>query len=747
MNRKMILNEIRDNKLITAATFFFMTICAMLLSLSVMLFTELLTSSEKLSAKSVVPDYMQMHAGDIDKTAIEDFAKDNEYVLDYQISGFLNLVNSDIVIGSASLADSTQDNGVSVQGERFDYMLDMNGDLPIIQSGEIYVPVCYKDMYNVSVSEIMSVGAQDFVIAGFIRDAQMSSMLASSKRFLVCKEDYEKLRICGEEEFLIEFRLCENADVNVFAAEYAKAALPSNGPAVTKPLITMMNMLSDGIMIIIIFLVGVAVILISLLCIRFIMLIQMERDRQGVCTLKALGVSKRDVKRLFFEKYLVFSACSAVSGAAAAVILKIPLGAELRKLYGNANNGFIGIILGVAAAVLAEGILLLAIRKIISKTDKLSPIDAMSSYSGEKTKSSRSRFIITGITAALCMFITLVPQNVYTTISAPDFASYMGIGSSDLRIDVQRTDSVSEKTTALISTLSDDTDAERFCVLQSIVAAAQLPDSNAVVNLTIETGDHGVFPVKYSKGTYPKSIDEIALSSMNAEEMGVDVGSTICITTANFSRLCRVCGIYSDITNGGKTAKACFEVSGDEIIRSVINVSLAANADTNAFQQKYAEREIKVTDISDYIAGTYGQTLEMVRMASVVAAAASAVVSAVVALLFIRLTAERERSDISLKKALGFKNSAIVVSYIKKGVLPVLVGIVSGAVLGNIFGEKLCGLCLNLFGADSFEFVVNPIFAFAVLPIMLFVVSAAAVSAGAGCINKISAIECCRGKE
>lgn len=744
MNRKMILNEIRDNKLITAATLFFMTICAMLLSLAAMLCTELFGASEKLASQSIVPDYMQMHAGDIDKAAIDRFAEDNEYVLDYQISGFLNLANSDIVIGNASLADSTQDNGVSVQGERFDYMLDMNGDLPTVKSGEIFVPVCYKDMYVADVGDTMSVGAQDFVVAGFIRDSQMSSMLASSKRFLVCKEDYEKLRLCGEEEYLIEFRLTEKADVNGFAAAYAKAALPSNGPAVTKPLITMMNMLSDGIMIIIIFLVGVAVILISLLCIRFIMLILMERDRQGICTLKALGISKRDIKRLYFAKYLVFSGCSAVLGIIAALVLKIPLGAELRKLYGNADYSFVGIIPGLATALLAEGILLLAIRKIISKSDKLSPVDAMSSCKSEK---SGSRFIITGFTAALCMFITLVPQNVYTTVSAPDFASYMGIGESDLRIDIQRTDDVYTKTENLLSRLSVDTDVERFGALRSIVAAAQIPDNNTVVNLTIETGNHSVFPVKYSKGTYPVSDDEIALSSMNADELGLDVDDKISVSTGDFSRLCRVCGIYSDITNGGKTAKACFEANGADIIRSVINVSLDDEADRTVWQKQYAEREIKVTDISDYIAGTYGQTLETVRLASVVAAAASAVVIAVVALLFIRLTAERERSDISLKKALGFNNSAIVLSYFGKGILPVLVGIIPGAVLGNVFGEKLCGLCLVLFGADSFEFVVNPFLAYAVLPLMLLAVSAAAVRVGAGCIKKISAIECCRGKE
>lgn len=76
-----------------------------------------------------------------------------------------------------------------MQGEKFDYLLDMNNVCPVVNEGEVYVPV------------------------------------------------------------LIEFLLKDNADTDSFATEYEKAELYSNGPAITKPLIRMINALSDGIMI------------------------------------------------------------------------------------------------------------------------------------------------------------------------------------------------------------------------------------------------------------------------------------------------------------------------------------------------------------------------------------------------------------------------------------------------------------------------------------------------------------------
>ena len=91
---------------------------------------------------------MQMHTGSIDESMIKEFAESRSGVQDLQICCFLNLNNSEITLGSHSLADSTQDNGLSVQGEGFDYLLGMDNELPDVRQGQVYVPVCYRKMYE-----------------------------------------------------------------------------------------------------------------------------------------------------------------------------------------------------------------------------------------------------------------------------------------------------------------------------------------------------------------------------------------------------------------------------------------------------------------------------------------------------------------------------------------------------------------------------------------------------------------------
>ena len=49
----------------------------------------------------------------------------------------------------------------------------------------------------------MRIGAEEAHRCRILRDSQMNSMMASSKRFLVNEADYERLSHLGSEEYLI----------------------------------------------------------------------------------------------------------------------------------------------------------------------------------------------------------------------------------------------------------------------------------------------------------------------------------------------------------------------------------------------------------------------------------------------------------------------------------------------------------------------------------------------------------------
>ncbi len=74
MIKKLIFNDVRHNKLMSAVTVFFMTISAALLALTVLLCTNLLGAIDNLMDNAIVPDFMQMHAGEVKERVLASFA-------------------------------------------------------------------------------------------------------------------------------------------------------------------------------------------------------------------------------------------------------------------------------------------------------------------------------------------------------------------------------------------------------------------------------------------------------------------------------------------------------------------------------------------------------------------------------------------------------------------------------------------------------------------------------------------------
>lgn len=56
----------------------------------------------------------------------------------------------------------------------------------------------------------------------------------------------------------------------------------------------------------------------------------------------------------------------------------------------------------------------------------------------------------------ICLFIILVPVNILNTLQSPRFISYMGVGQSDMRIDLQPSDQIEKRFNELITTLNKD---------------------------------------------------------------------------------------------------------------------------------------------------------------------------------------------------------------------------------------------------------------------------------------------------
>ncbi|MGI2295699.1 ABC transporter permease [Paenibacillus sp. GXUN7292] len=744
MYNRIIRNDISKSKLITLTTMIFVAAAAMLVSLAAILIVNLSGAIDTLMKRAETPHFLQMHTGEIDTARLTEFAQKNSTVDEFQVLEFLNIDGARIKLGESSLANNVQDNGFSVQSEKFDYLLDLDGNIISVSDGELYVPVNYMNHAKIGDKAIIS--GKELTIAGFLRDSQMNSMLSSSKRFLVSAKDYTEMKSLGSTEYLIEFRLNDLSALGAFEAAYASAGLEANGPTITFPLFKMLNAISDGMMIGIILLVSMLVVAIAFMCIRFTLLAKIEDDYREIGVMKAIGLRVSDIKKIYIAKYAVIAAAGSIAGFVLSFLFKGMLLENIRLYMGESENSSFAPLFGMIGVVIIFVAIIAYVSGVLKRFRKISAAEAIRfGVSPEKTAGAKylrlsgNRLFNTNVFLGikdvlarkklyatmllvfiLSSFIMIVPQNLHNTISSKSFIEYMGVGSYDMRIDLQQTDRMSEKAAEIIQSMKSDSDISKYAVLTTKTFKVKA-ESGTHKNIKIELGDHSVFPIAYSHGKAPAAENEIALSILNADELGKKTGDSITLFIDGKEKSLTISGIYSDITNGGKTAKAVFNDNSADMLWFVICAELSNKALVNEKTAEYAERFAfaKVSDIAQFISQTFGSTIDSVKKASYAAIAIALIISVLVSLLFMKMLVAKDRYSIAVLKAFGFTNADINAQYISRSAFVLIIGIALGTLLANTVGEILAGAVISSFGASTFQFAVNPLSAYVLSPLMM----------------------------
>lgn len=759
----------RKNKLVTATTMVFVAAAAMLVSLAAILIINLAGAIGTMMEQAKTPHFLQMHTGELDREQLDTFANAQTIALEgYQTLEFLNIDGARIESGGETLAASVQDNGLTTQSDSFDYLLDLDGNVIRPDQGEVYIPIVYWKEGFAQVGDTLTICGHPLTVAGYLRDSQMNASLATSKRFLVSEADYEALRLQGNVEYLIEFRLVDSGMLGAFEEEYLAVGLPANGPTITWSLFRLMNALSDGLMIGVILLVSLLVLAIAFLCIRFTLLAKIEDDYREIGVMKAIGLRVWDIKNLYCAKYATMALVGCFAGYALSFVFRGALLENIRLYMGEGGKGAQSLVVGFMGALMVFVAIVTYVNVVLRRFRKISAAEALRYGISQEKKAGAKRFTLSGHTLpsvnlfmgikdvlsrkklyvtmltvlVLATFILIVPQNLYNTISGDGFICYMGIGQMDFRMDIRQAGDITEKAEVVAAAMEQDEAVSQYTVLTTKSMSTRDRDGTET-RLKVELGDHTTFPVEYSAGKAPVTAEEIALSAMQAEELGKAVGDSIELITIEGVRNLTVCGIYSDITNGGKTAKAAFTDDESPIMWCVVSARLYDVSLAAVKVQEYAGLfpYAKVADIKEYIGQTFGSTIKAVGAAACVAGVVALGVTLLVVLLFMKMLLTKDRYAIAVIKALGFTNKDIRVQYGVRALFVLLIGGLLGTVLAGTLGSSLAGGVIEGLGVSSFRFAVNPLVAYVLCPLAMVVVTLGATLLGTAQAGKIKLME------
>ena len=752
---RMLKKDFLRKKLVTIVVFAFIFLSTLLVASGANLMIELGNSLNVLFAKAHTPHFVQMHAGPLDQAKIDSWAAANEMVTAQQTVEMITIDGANLYLGESqnSEASSIMDVSFVTQNQSFDYLLDLDNNIIQLSPGEIAVPVYYSQERDMVVGDQVRVhtgtGERVFTIATFNRDSQMNPAIASSKRFLIHEQDFADLRKnIDETEYLIEFLLVNDSQISTFASAYQTSNLPKIGPAVDLGLFKIMNSLSDGLVAGVVILMSLLLNVIAVLSLRFTLLATIEEDTKEIGVMKAIGIARADIKRVYLAKYVVMGAAAALLGYLASLLLNQVLSANVLLYIGHASKSLWQTILPLIAASIIFLIVTISCAVILRRFNRISAVEALRSGSvGESMRSipmlnlkrgkrlnlntylgvrdvlQRSRLYgLLAFVFFFCAVIIIIPIHFLTTIQSPTFISYMGSGQSDIRIDLRQSEDVADRFNSTIATLMADPDVAKLSPLVTSQFKVRQSDGTLEI-LNIETGDFSLFPLDYVKGSAPQQANEIALSLLNAREMDKQIGDTVTLIIEGQEREMVVSGIYQDITNGGRTAKATLPYDPQTVLWYTVNLNLTADANVAEKVLEYSQLfdPARVTDTASFISQTVGNTVQQLKTVTVVTVVVGLAVSVLITSLFMMMLIAKDSNQIAIMRSLGFSLRHIRRQYLSRSLFLLAFGILLGTLFANTLGQQLVSAILSLQGASRIRFVIDPLQAYVLYPLLLMV--------------------------
>ena len=326
---RMVKKDFLRNKATILTLFLFIFLSSLFASAGSFMAAGLTGAVKHLFEKSKVPHFVQMNSGEIDKAAVSRFVSESLYVKEVQIVEMISMGSRNILFNGKEETGQNDIMDISLvrQNKDFDFLLTLDNSPVYVEKGKIAVPVYYMQKENLKKGDKIRIYDGDFsadlIISDFIRDAQMNPAIIHSKRFVINDEDFHSMRTkIGKSEQLLEFRLDDISSLGEFRTEYGKAPFRLNGPVIDHSLFILLNSITDGIITAAVILVSIIINIIALLCLSFTVLASIEEDYREIGTMKAIGISNTEIKKIYAVKYGVISAVGCASGYLLSVFLK-----------------------------------------------------------------------------------------------------------------------------------------------------------------------------------------------------------------------------------------------------------------------------------------------------------------------------------------------------------------------------------------------------------------------------------------
>ncbi len=664
-------------------------------------------------------------------------------------------------ITSSGFLNSVDDIGIKI----FD---QDKKELTQVNEGEIYLKGSLMDKEHLSIGDRIQLtigdAIRDFTIRGTIKDALFGSDMMGSPRFIISRQDFDHfLQNSTDERYEMLHGSILNVETDdIKAVENVVSGVDGVAFTGSRDIIKM-SYIMDMIIVGVFLIVSVCLLIISVVLLRFTIGFTISEEYREIGIMKAIGIKNGKIRTLYMIKYLAM----AIVGAFIGFLASIPFGNMMMEQ--SAKNFITGetttCLINLACAAVVVLIIALFCRLSTRKVKHFTPVDAIrNGESGKRYKKkgllrlSKSRtkpvffmavnnvlsgfrhYAVMMVMFVIGILLITIILNTMSTLRSPKLLAWFSTAECDATLEdkasaekYNRPDGQQIRTEYLQEmerTLAENNIPAR-CFGEAIFKYSVQHGENKTVSLAFIGTGTTTDQYAYLEGTPPVNVDEIAMSYVTAEKINVRIGDKVVIKTGGEHEEFIVTAIYQSMNNMGEGVRFNEKLPMD-FSKALGYFSYQIKFTDNPSSSEMDARFQKIKQLyPDYTFRTAGEYID--HSIGGIAGALNdtksfiiimvMLINILVVVLMEKSFLVKERGEIALLKALGFKNRSLIAwQAIRVGLL-MLASIIIAVLLTEPCSQLAVGGIFKMMGAKHIVFDTNVLEAFVLYPLAVFAVT------------------------
>ena len=618
-----------------------------------------------------------------------------------------------------------------------------------------------------------------FTVRDTLKDAMLGSSMMGNARFLISENDYKAFEKAEPlEPYLFYISLIDTDDIPTLEKALNDCdAIVFYGDRSWLQFTYILEMVIAGVLLV----VSIALIIIAVVILRFTISFTLSEEFRQIGIMKAIGIPDGKIRALYLVKYLAISVLGAIIG----LTLSFPFGSMLLKMVSqsivmeNGNSLLLGIICAAAVVCIIVLFCYLSTRKV----KKFTPVDAVrSGTTGERYKkkgviklgkkpvrpvffmavndilSSPKRFLIMLFTFFVGISMLMVSMNISSTMTSSKMLNWINMAQCDATLVESGTiekymvadgrEKLNQKISEIESDLSEKGwEADCFVEVISIVIVAKGDTelkTNGVEGVNISPDEY-----MYLEGTAPQNKNEIAMSYVVADRLGVSIGDTVTVKTLDSETECMITAIYQTMMSLGNNIRLypgqnysfqnLISINDFQVRFHDAPSSAEIEKRIEAISEMYPDDKImKAGDYVNYFIGGVGGTIDGVTglLFPVII-----LIDILVAVLMEKSFLTKERGEIAMLKAIGFKNRSIILWQTVRIAIVMIAAVLLSVALADPIGKFTTGGVFKMMGAKNIIFDMDILKTFVIYPAIVLATTVFSVFITALSIRKVNSNE------